>query len=114
MPTTAELKPTGFPHIYLDAQGRGWIDDTNIKVVEVVYDAIGVNRLTPERIHEEHPHLSMAQIHAALTYYYDNKAEMDAYMTKEYEEYLQIRAQTENPELQARLRAARDERLTGT
>jgi uncharacterized protein (DUF433 family) len=29
-------------------------------------------------MHFQHPGLSLAQIHAALTYYYDHQSEMDA------------------------------------
>ncbi|MCZ6875864.1 MAG: DUF433 domain-containing protein, partial [bacterium] len=30
-----------------------------------------------DEIHRQHPHLGLAQIYAALTYYYDHKTEMD-------------------------------------
>ena len=33
---------------------------------------------SPEEIHFQHAHLSLAQIHAALGYYYDHKDELDA------------------------------------
>jgi len=51
-------------HIHLDARGVAWIDDTNIKVVEVVLDKRAYG-WSPEEIHEQHPDLSLAQIHAA-------------------------------------------------
>jgi uncharacterized protein (DUF433 family) len=63
-------------HIYLDADGVAWIDSTNTKVVVVVRDHLA--GFTPERIHEEHPLLSVAQVYASITYYYDHKAEIDA------------------------------------
>jgi len=65
------------PHIRLDEQGRPWIDDTNIKVIEIVLDhlAYGWNA---EAIHENHPHLSLAHVYAALAWSYDHQAEMDA------------------------------------
>ncbi len=75
MPT---LTPSPQPHIFLDEQGRGWIDDRNVKVIEVVLDKIA-GGLTPEQMVEEHyGHLSLAQIHAALCWYYDHQAEYDA------------------------------------
>lgn len=58
-------------HIHLDERGVAWIDDTNTKVIEVVLDKIGYG-LNPEEIHHEYPYLSLAQIHAAFTYYYDH------------------------------------------
>ena len=62
-------------HIYLDAKGVAWIDDTNTKVVEVVRDHL--NGFTPERIHEEHTHLSVAQVYDTVAYYYEHKDEID-------------------------------------
>ena len=63
-------------HINLDENGVAWIDDTNIKVVEVVLDKLAYDS-SPEEMHAQYPHLSMAQIHAALAYYYDHQAELD-------------------------------------
>lgn len=64
-------------HIWLDEQGRAWIDDTNTKVIEVVCDHTGWGMSAAE-IHREYPDLSLAQVHAALAYYYDHKLEFDA------------------------------------
>jgi uncharacterized protein (DUF433 family) len=70
-------KANPVPHIRLDEQGRPWVDDTNVKVIEVVLDhlAYGWNA---EPIQENHPHLSLAQVHAALGWYYDRQTELDA------------------------------------
>ncbi len=38
---------------------------------------------TPEEIATQIPHLSLAQVHAALTYYHANREEMDAEMAAE-------------------------------
>ncbi|HJT32900.1 MAG TPA: DUF433 domain-containing protein [Pirellulales bacterium] len=32
----------------------------------------------PEEIQAEHPHLSLADVHAALAFYYDHQAQLDA------------------------------------
>jgi uncharacterized protein (DUF433 family) len=67
MPTRTAT-PTA--HIWLDERGRAWIDDRNVKVIEVVLDKLG-SGLTPAQIYEEHYHwLSLAQIHAAFAYYW--------------------------------------------
>lgn len=58
-------------HIKRDARGVAWIDDTNTKVIEVAQDMIA-HGWSPEEIHFQHSHLSLAQIHAALGYYYDH------------------------------------------
>ena len=64
-------------HIRLDAQGVAWIDDANVKVIAVVLDRLAYG-WSPEEIHFQHPHLSLAQIHAALAHYYDHQAALDA------------------------------------
>jgi uncharacterized protein (DUF433 family) len=64
-------------HVAIDGHGRAWIDDTNIKVVEVVRDHLAYG-WSPEEIHWQHPNLGLAQIYAALAYYHDHRISMDA------------------------------------
>ncbi len=64
-------------HIHLDDQGVAWIDDSNVKVVEVVLDKIA-HASSVEEMHFQYPHLSLGQLHAALSYYHDHQTEMDA------------------------------------
>jgi uncharacterized protein (DUF433 family) len=64
-------------HVLIDGQGRAWIDNTNVKVVEVVRDHLAYG-WSPDEIHWQHPHLNLAQIYAALAYYHDHRASMDA------------------------------------
>ncbi|MFN7924822.1 MAG: DUF433 domain-containing protein [Bryobacteraceae bacterium] len=42
---------------------------------------------TPEQIASDYEHLSLAQVHAALAYYYANKAEIDADLEAEEREH---------------------------
>ena len=94
------------PHVRLDEQGRPWIDDTNIKVIEVVLDhfAYGWNA---ETIQENHPHLSLAQVYAALAWYYDHQAEMDAEIERQDERLRALRTAATPSPLQRRLAALR-------
>ena len=64
-------------HVVIDSNGYAWIDDSNVKVVEVVRDHIAYG-WSPEEIQWQHPHLKLAQIYAALAYYHDHRAAMDA------------------------------------
>ena len=66
MPTAATA------HIWLDERDVAWIDETNTKVIEVAQDMIA-HGWSPVEIHFQHPHLSLAQIHAALGFYYDHR-----------------------------------------
>jgi uncharacterized protein (DUF433 family) len=98
------MRPSGTAHILLDERGRGWIDDTNVKVIEVVLDKLGWG-LSPEEIHAGYPNLSLAQIHAAFSYYYDHQAEYDAEIARQSEEADRLRAASLNSPLRQKLRA---------
>ncbi|HEX8098528.1 MAG TPA: DUF433 domain-containing protein [Pyrinomonadaceae bacterium] len=79
------MSTTVTAHIEVDEYGVAWIDDTKVKVIEVVIDRIA-HGSSPEEIHFQYPHLSLAQIHAALAYYYDNQAPLDAEIGRRREE----------------------------
>ena len=51
-------------HIRLDDRGVAWIDQTNVKVIEVVLDKLA-HGSSPEEMHFQYPHLSLSQIYAA-------------------------------------------------
>lgn len=91
-------------HVRLDSQGRAWIEDSNVKVIEVVLDYLATGS-TPEEIHVQYPHLSLAQIHAALAFYYDNREEFDAEINRGLEHADSAWAASQNSPLRQRLRA---------
>lgn len=95
--------------IELDQNGVPWITGANTKVVEVVLDKIAHNS-TPEEMHVQYPHLSLAQIHAALSYYYEHQGEIDADIERTYREVEEMRAQQPDSPLRQRLRALKRER----
>lgn len=93
-------------HIALDGRGVAWIDDTNVKVLEVVVDRLAWE-WSPEAIHRQHPELSLAQIHAALSYYYDHQAELDEEIARQTREVEALRtAQGNNSLVHRKLRAS--------
>ena len=51
--------------IEIDPRGVAWVAGANTKVKEIVLDKLAYG-WSPEEMHFQHPHLSMAQIHAAL------------------------------------------------
>jgi len=81
--------------IEIDDQGIPWISGANTKVVEVVLDKMAYG-WSPEEMHRQHSHLSMAQIHAALSYYYEHQAEVDADIERRNRYVEEMRAQQEN------------------
>jgi uncharacterized protein (DUF433 family) len=92
-------------HIHLDERGRAWIDDTNTKVIEVALGQIAYGWSAYE-IHRQYPHLSLAQIHAALAHYFDHQAEYDAEIENQAREHDEKLALEQDSPLRRKLRAA--------
>ena len=93
--------------IEIDEKGVPWISGANTKVCEVVLDKIAYD-WSPEEMHRQHAHLSMAQIHAALSYYYEHQDEVDTDIERRRRYAEEMRAQQKNPltrqELESRVR----------
>jgi uncharacterized protein (DUF433 family) len=83
-------------HIELDDRGIAYIRGTSIKVAAIAIDALTWGQ-TPQDIQENYPRLTIAQIYAALAYYYDHQAEIDAQLAAWDLEYEQLRAEQPNP-----------------
>jgi len=99
-----DAMPATLPaHIRFDERGVPWIDDSNTKVLEVALDMIA-HGWSPEEIHFQHPHLTLAQIHAALAYYYDHKGEMDAQIQHSLQNAERLREQAPESPIRKRLR----------
>ena len=71
------MATVGTAHIEIDEQGTARIAGTTTKVVLIAED-YKHRGWSPDEIHEQYPYLSLAQIHAAFSYYYDHQAELDA------------------------------------
>jgi uncharacterized protein (DUF433 family) len=89
-------------HIKLDEMGVAWIDDTNVKVVEVVTDKLAYDS-SPEEIYSQYPHLSMGQIHAALAYYYDHQTELDEEIQRRWKQANEISKSISDDSLREKL-----------
>lgn len=99
MPTSAATS-----HIWLDDAGRAWVDDTNVKVVELAMDHVAYG-WSAEALREQFPHFSLAQIHAALGHYYDHQAEFDRQIEKSLLSAAAAAAELVNSPIRRRLRA---------
>ena len=78
-------------YIVFDEQGRPWLEGTGRKVVEIVIDSRA--GLSAAQIHEAHPDLPMAKIHAALAYYFDHQAELDGEIARTEAYVASVRSQ---------------------
>jgi uncharacterized protein (DUF433 family) len=70
------LSETRYEHIILNEAHVPMIAGTTMKVIELVLDHLAYG-WSPEELHFQHPHLTLGQIHSALAYYWDHKAELD-------------------------------------
>ncbi len=87
--STAEIAP----HISRDSHEVAWISGTTVKVTEIVVDWLA-HGSSPEEMHFQFPHLSLAQIHSALAYYYDHQAELETDIARRLEQVESLRART--------------------
>ncbi|MGO9258599.1 MAG: DUF433 domain-containing protein [Bryobacteraceae bacterium] len=88
--------------IELDERGIAWIGGTKVKVIEVLLDKMAYG-WSPEEIHFQHPDLSLAQIHAALTYYYENQIRLDAQIQRGLEESGKLASEVSDADFRRRL-----------
>ena len=96
------MTTTDTAHILLDDAGVAWIDETNVKVIEVVLDRTA-RGWSPEEIHFQHAHLSLAQIHAALAFYYDHQDEVDRQIDQRFDEVRRMAAQQSDSPMRKRV-----------
>jgi uncharacterized protein (DUF433 family) len=92
----AKAAKTVYSHITKDPEvcgGRATIDGTRVRVLDIW--SLQQAGLTPERMLEEYP-LTLAQIHAALSYAYENLPEIEAAL--EEDDQIGMRIQRERVE----------------
>jgi uncharacterized protein (DUF433 family) len=92
------MQPVVSTHIELrsnrDGDSRAYVAGTRLRVQDIVSDHER-HGLSPEEIAREYPHISLAQVHAALAYYYDHRDEVRAQM-KSDEDYARRAEEEQN------------------
>lgn len=95
--------------ISLDYRGVAYITGTRIKVAQIARETTAL-KYTPEDIIDSHSHLTHAQIHAALSYFYSHREEIESYLREQDAYYEQFCAEhphgTSLEELEARRSSA--------
>lgn len=89
---------TRYVHIIKDPAvcgGKACIRGTRIRVLDVA-DAAERRALSPDEICDQYAGLTLAQVHTALAYYYDNQEELAA--ERESERQRAERFQREHPD----------------
>ena len=88
--------------IEIDSKGVARIAGTGYKVRMIVQERIFCGS-SPEEIHEQHPDLTMAQIHCAFAYYYENQAQMDEEIERKNREADELAKELSDPVLRQKL-----------
>ncbi len=65
-------------HIGIDEHNIAWIDQTNLKVIEIAMERLAHGSSVEEIVDQHDGLISFAQVHAALAHYYDHQSEFDA------------------------------------
>lgn len=68
--------------------GSPVIAGTRVRVVDIAVEYEYLSH-SPDEIINSHPHLKLEQVHDALSYYYENRAELDNKI-KEDKEFIDI------------------------
>lgn len=63
---------------------RAYVSGTRVRVQDIASEH-ELHGLTPEQITREHPQLSLAQVHAALSYYFEHREEIQRQMKQDEE-----------------------------
>ncbi len=98
------LVETTYEHIILDEKNNAIIEGTRTKVLALVLDRMAYG-WSPEELHFQHPHLTMGQIYAALSYYSDPQEGIDKEIERRLEIVNEIQRDMTPPPLITRLRA---------
>jgi len=75
-----------YPHIVKEnGQPARLEQHPRIRVAMIVMDYLAYG-WSPDEVRRQHPHLTLAEVHAAMGYYYDHQEEIDGEITTELEE----------------------------
>ena len=97
IPEMLEAPKSALDHPYVQRKpeivnGKAVIIGSRIKVTQIAFE---VERLgwTPDQIIDAHPHLTLPQVHDALSYYYENQMELDRELMTEQKLAADLRQQ---------------------
>ena len=93
-----------YPHIEDTPEGVASVSGTQTKVLEIALDRIA-HHWDADEIQRQHPRLSLAQIYAALAYYFDHQQDLDEQIEEQIRFVEQSRAAAGESSVRAKLRA---------
>lgn len=105
MSTSQHASPPVATPIALDEHGIPWIEGTRTKVIEVVLNQEWSGQ-SAEELQRDLPHLTVAQVHAALSYYSAHQEELDADIARRERLVEEVRSSGGASPVAERLRAS--------
>ena len=91
------------PHLMRDSKGTLWIDETGYRVLDLAAEHLA-HGWNADILQENHPDLSLAQIHAALAWFYDHEEEMRLELHQREASAATLLSEIDESPLQSRLR----------
>ena len=90
---TAKKEITNHPFIVKKegvCDGSPVIEGTRTRVIDIAieYETLGYS---PDEIVDNHPYLNLSQVHDALSYYYENRDELDRKIEQDQELIIQLK-----------------------
>src|SRR5437588_9675312 len=89
-------------------QDRAYIAGTRTRVQDV-YALAEIHGFAPDQIVEQLPHLTLGQVHAALSYFFDDRVQILNELREDEEFVRMMRAKTGPGPLEERLGSLRDD-----
>lgn len=96
------MSPVVSSLIEIDEDGVAWVVGANTKVIEVVVDKLA-HGSSPEELHFQYPHLSLAQIHAALSFYHEHETALEGEIERRFQQVNELAAREPVSPLRQRL-----------
>ncbi len=98
------LQPTEHNHIVVDDEGRALIAGTRFKVRELVKAHLAYG-WSPEELQWQYPDVTLAQVYAALAYYYDHESAFNAEIQEGLAQFERLRAENLDSPVRRKLKA---------
>jgi uncharacterized protein (DUF433 family) len=101
----APLPQVSVEHIVIGDDGIARLAGRRTKVAQIAIDKIAFG-WDADQIQIQYPHLKLAEIHAALAYYYDHQSEIDEQIKRgeEWADAMRLQMEPQNREIIERLR----------
>jgi len=89
--TYAAENPIAWQYLEIDSNRHAKIANSRVSVSQLIQEKYA-HGWSPEELHFQHPEISLAAIHSALSYYYTYQKEIDAQIEREQQTIQTLKA----------------------